>query len=98
MLVRYTSKYGNVKLYSDSLQNLEHRYLIDDNLMDFVLFYKAEEKSADSRFPADSIYIFSPCFYKKLTTFNPNRIRKWTKHVNIFNTDFVVVPVCTGSH
>lgn len=98
VLVRYTSKYGNVQIDSDILQNLEHGYLIDDSLMDFVLFYRAEEKSADSRFSADTTYIFSSCFYKKLTDFDPNRIRNWTKRVNIFNKDLVVIPVCTGSH
>ena len=61
------------------------------------MFYRAEEKSADSRFSADT-NIFSSCFYKKLTDFDPNRIRNWTKRVNIFNKDFVVIPVCTGSH
>ena len=97
VLVRYTSRHGNVELYSDSLQNLEHGYLIDDNLMDFVLFFQAEMKS-NSGIPADSVYVFSACFFQKLTNFNPNRIRSWVKHVNIFNKDFVVIPVCRGSH
>ena len=96
VLVRYTSKFGYVELDSGNLQNLEHGYLIDDNLMDFVLLSKAEEKSAD--FPDNSVYIFSSCFYKKLTDFDPNGIRNWTKRVNIFHKDFVVIPVCTGCH
>ena len=98
VLVTYTSQYGNVQLYSDSLQNLEHGYLIDDNLMDFVLFYKAQEESEKSRVTSDTLYIFSSCFYKGLTHFNPNRIRNWTKRVNIFNKDFLIIPVCTGCH
>ena len=98
VLVKYKSKYGNVQVDSDNLMNLEHGYLIDDNLVDFVLFHKAEEKSTDTTFPANTLFIFSACFYKKLTAFNPNRIRNWTKGVNIFQKDFVVMPVCTGSH
>ena len=45
VLVTYTSQYRNVQLYSDSCQNLEHRFLIDDNLMYFGLFYKAQKES-----------------------------------------------------
>ena len=60
--------------WSDNLQNLEHGYLIDDNLMDFVLLYKAEEKSAAPDFSVNTVYIFSACFYKKLTDFNQNMI------------------------
>ena len=37
------------------------------------------------------------CFYKKLTALDPNQVRNWTKGVNIFQKDFVVMPVCTGS-
>ena len=79
VLVRFKSKYRNVQLDSDNLQNLEYGYLIDDNLMDFVLLYKAEEKSAAPDFSVDTVYIFSACFYKRLTDFNPNRIRNWTR-------------------
>ena len=61
-----------------------------------MLFYKAEERSAYPNFPADLLYIFSSCFYKKLTDFNPNRIRHWTRGVNIFSKEFVIIPVCTG--
>ena len=98
VLTRFKSKYGNVQVDSDNLQNLEQGFLIDDNIIDFVLFYKAEERSAYPNFPADLLYIFSSCFYKKLTDFNPNRIRHWTRGVNIFSKEFVIIPVCTGRH
>ena len=65
VLTRFKSKYGNVQVDSDNLQNLEQGFLIDDNIIDFVLFYKAEERSAYPNFPADLLYIFSSCFYKK---------------------------------
>jgi len=98
VLTRFKSKYGNVQVNSDNLQNLELGFLIDDNIIDFVLFYKAEERSYGENFSADKLYIFSSCFYKKLTDFNPNRIRNWTRGINIFSKEFVVIPVCTGIH
>ena len=64
----------HVQVDSDNLQNLEQGFLIDDNITDFVLFYKAKERSTSPNFPADLAYLFSLCFYKKLTDFNPNRI------------------------
>lgn len=97
VLVKYKSKYGNVQVDSDNLMNLEHGYLIDNNLMHFLLFHKVEGKSTVTTFPANKLFIFSACFYKKLTAFNPNQVRNWTKGVNIFQKDFVIMPVCTGS-
>ena len=37
-------------------------------------------------------------FTKKLASFSPNRIRNWTKGVNIFLKEYVIIPVCTGTH
>ena len=98
ILTMYRSKYGNVQVDSDNLQNLEQGFLIDDNIVDFVFFYKAEEISAAPYISTDTLYIFSSCFHKKLASFNPNRIRNWTKGVNIFLKEYVIIPVCTGTH
>ena len=38
ILTMYRSKYGNVQVPSDNLQNLEQGFLIDDNIDDFVFF------------------------------------------------------------
>ena len=97
VLVTYTSQYGNIQLYSDSLQNLEHGYLIDDNLMDFVLFYKAQEER-ENQWLQLTLCTFLVRAFTKGSHFNPNRIRNWTKRVNIFNKDFLIIPVCTGCH
>ena len=37
-------------------------------------------------------------FAKTLDSFNPNRIRNWTKSANIFWKEYVIIPVCTGTH
>lgn len=54
-------------------------------------------------------YFFNSFFYKKLTLRAPkekndnqtsaaerrfNRVRRWTKKINLFEKDFIVVPIC----
>ena len=43
ILTRYQSKYGNVQVDSDNVQNLEQEFFIDDNFIDFVFFTKLKK-------------------------------------------------------
>ena len=99
ILTRYQSKYGNVQVDSDNVQNLEQGFFIDDNFVGFVFFYKAEEISAAHYISFQQTHcIFSSCFHKKLASFNSNRIQHWTEEANIFLKEYVIIPVCTGTH
>ena len=70
ILTRYQSKYGNVQVDSDNVQNLEQGFFIDDNFVGFVFFYKAEEISAAHYISFQQTHcIFSSCFHKKTCQF-----------------------------
>ena len=57
ILTRYQSKYGNVQVDSDNVQNLEQGFFIDDDFVGFVFFYKAEEISAVHYISTDTLHI-----------------------------------------
>lgn len=49
-----------------------------------------------------SIYAFSSMFYTKLTETKKSQsyelVKKWTKNVNIFEKEFIFIPINIGSH
>ena len=69
---------------SDNLQNLEQGFLIDDDLVDFVFFFKAEEISAAHYISTDTLYIFSSCFHKKTCQFQSKQNTKLDKGCEYF--------------
>lgn len=83
---------------------------LNDVIIDFYLKYihlaLIDEKQRNKS------HIFSQFFYKRLTTLNKEtdnrnqsaaqkrhaRVSGWTKNVNIFEKDFVIVPINEQSH
>lgn len=85
---------------------------LDDSIIDFYAEYlRNEVMSTEQR---DRTHIFSVFFYNVLTSRSARgrhetpgltaaqkrheRVSKWTKDVNIFEKDFLVVPINTRSH
>ena len=89
----------------DDLERLDEGEFLNDNLISFYmrwLEFEAEKvKPAVSR----QIYLFNSFFYERLTSSGPTRrginyeaVRKWTRGVDIFTYDYVVVPVNESAH
>ena len=84
---------------SDNVQKLEQRFFIDDNFSDFVFFFTRLKKLVLPLIFQQTHSTYSAhVFAKTLDSFNPNRIRNWTKSANIFWKEYVIIPVCTGTH
>lgn len=43
-------------------------------------------------------YAFSSFFYPKLMNYNYQMVKRWTKKVDIFSYDIILVPVHLGLH
>ncbi|XP_075446240.1 sentrin-specific protease 7 isoform X3 [Ascaphus truei] len=96
----------------EDLECLEHGEFLNDVIIDFYLKYLLLEKFPKPF--AERSHIFSSFFYKCLTrkdtdTSNSNlsistaqrrhqRVKTWTRHVDIFTKDFIFVPVNENSH
>lgn len=54
------------------------------------------ERSKSPHLP--SVYTFNTFFFPKLRTSGYSAVRRWTKKVDIFSVDIILVPVHLGVH
>uniref|UniRef100_A0A3P8S3Z6 Si:dkey-100n23.3 n=1 Tax=Amphiprion percula TaxID=161767 RepID=A0A3P8S3Z6_AMPPE len=102
---------GGISVTMEDLQCLDSGQYLNDVIIDFYLKYLLQNASAAV---AESIHIFSSFFYKQLTRRDNasegtnsdscqrqrrhQRVKTWTRHVDIFKKDFLFVPVNQEAH
>ena len=100
---------GGIQITTHDYVCLGADIYLNDAIIDFFLKYMhAEMITEEQRLKS---YIFSTFFYKRLTRVTKekdpkltaaqkrhNRVASWTKNVNIFEKDFVIIPINEQSH
>jgi len=100
---------GGLSITSNDYACLNKEIYLNDVIIDFYLKYLYNEVLSPEK--RDRSYIFSQFFYKSLTNMAYNkdeglsaaqkrhaRVANWTKNVDIFKKDFVIVPINQHSH
>ncbi|XP_060240682.1 sentrin-specific protease 6 isoform X1 [Meriones unguiculatus] len=102
---------GGISVTNEDLHCLTEGEFLNDVIIDFYLKYLVLEKLKKEE--ADRIHIFSSFFYKRLNqrerknaeTTNLSiqqkrhgRVKTWTRHVDIFEKDFIFVPLNEAAH
>ncbi|XP_028296460.1 sentrin-specific protease 6 [Gouania willdenowi] len=103
---------GGITVTNEDLHCLNDGEFLNDVIIDFYLKYLVLEKLKKE--DAQRIHIFSSFFYKRLnqrerrnipeTTNLPiqkrkhNRVKTWTRHVDLFQKDFIFVPINESAH
>uniref|UniRef100_A0A8C5EM95 Ubiquitin-like protease family profile domain-containing protein n=1 Tax=Gouania willdenowi TaxID=441366 RepID=A0A8C5EM95_GOUWI len=91
---------GGITVTMEDLQCLDNGQFLNDVIIDFYLKYLLQKASAAV---AERSHIFSSFFYKQLTRRDNRqrrhqRVKTWTRHVDIFKKDFLFVPVNQEAH
>ena len=90
-------------------KTLEQDTYLNDIIIDFYLTYLLHTVlSPEER---KQVHVFSSMFYKRLTSARNNedeglspsqkmhsRVKRWTKNLNLFKKELVIVPICERSH
>ncbi|NXH20681.1 SENP6 protease, partial [Bucco capensis] len=103
---------GGISVTNEDLHCLNEGEFLNDVIIDFYLKYLVLEKLKKE--DADRIHVFSSFFYKRLNqrerrntheTSNLSiqqrrhgRVKTWTRHVDIFEKDFIFVPINEAAH
>ncbi|KAM4558557.1 uncharacterized protein PAE49_013311 isoform 2-T2 [Odontesthes bonariensis] len=102
---------GGITVTMEDLQCLDSGQYLNDVIIDFYLKYLLQNSSAAV---VERTHIFSSFFYKQLTRRDNaseggssdscqrqrrhQRVKTWTRHVDIFKKDFLFVPVNQEAH
>ncbi|XP_010768324.1 sentrin-specific protease 6-like, partial [Notothenia coriiceps] len=101
---------GRISVTKEDLLRLRDGEFLNDVIIDFYLKYLILEGGGSA---CDRSHVFSSFFYKQLSrrraageedAFIPDRDRRhqrvktWTRHVDIFSKDFLFVPVNQEAH
>uniref|UniRef100_A0A8C4W3N1 SUMO specific peptidase 6 n=1 Tax=Gopherus evgoodei TaxID=1825980 RepID=A0A8C4W3N1_9SAUR len=103
---------GGISVTNEDLHCLNEGEFLNDVIIDFYLKYLVLEKLKKE--DADRIHVFSSFFYKRLNqrerrnlheTANLSvqqkrhgRVKTWTRHVDVFEKDFIFVPLNEAAH
>ncbi|XP_060770007.1 sentrin-specific protease 6 isoform X5 [Neoarius graeffei] len=103
---------GGISVTNEDLHCLNNGEFLNDVIIDFYLKYLFMEKLKKE--DAGRSHVFSSFFYKRLnqrerrsapdTTNLPiqkrkhNRVKTWTRHVDLFQKDFIFVPINESAH
>jgi sentrin-specific protease 1 len=69
---------------------------LNDNIINFYMEMIVERSSATDNWP--KVYCMNTFFLPKLSESGYDNIKKWTKNVDIFSYDVIIVPVHLGNH
>lgn len=103
-LLRYKHRYGHIELHKQCLSCLNTGQYLKDNIVQFYLAYLLTERCSDEN--ADRTHIFDTIFYQDIDKVFRDKVdreklqesRKWYRDVNIFNKDFLIIPICKDDH
>lgn len=98
-------KSGGIPVTTEDVACLAEGTYLNDIIIDFYLKYVFESILTPAQ--REKTYIFNSYFYKRLTQkqgtkFSPDQmhglVKKWTRNVDIFEKDFIVIPVNEHCH
>lgn len=90
-------------LEARDLERLDDGEYLNDNLIEFYLKYLKNQLELTAPEMAKKVYFFNTFFFASLTRkgkrgINYDAVQKWTRSIDIFSYDYVVVPICESQH
>ncbi|NWW42236.1 SENP2 protease, partial [Pedionomus torquatus] len=84
-----------LKVTREDIHTLRNQSWLNDQIVNFYMCL-VMERSKKEGYPA--VHAFSTFFYPKLSSGGYRAVARWTKHVDIFKYDIILVPVHQKMH
>jgi len=113
-VVKYISSDGTaIQIKKSDLECLDGENYLNDVVIEFYLHYIVDQilPKAYHRRPTPSVYIFSSFFFEKMLNLKRDpvkdnhylkeryeSVKKWTDNVDIFEYDFLILPIFKDQH
>lgn len=85
-----------LRITRGDLHKLEGLNWLNDSIINFYFAMLADRSEKDEKLP--KVYSFSTFFYERLRTEGYKGVQRWTKRVDVFSKDILLVPVHLGMH
>ena len=102
----YSGHISTVDVSKNDISRLRKGLCLNDALVNFYLRHLEQECIPEKL--KERVFIFSSYFYQKLKQTNAETkddritnymaVSRWTKGVDIFSRDFLIIPICEDSH
>ncbi|KAK9764120.1 hypothetical protein K7432_008646 [Basidiobolus ranarum] len=88
---------------SDDVYRLSEGEFLNDTLVEFYMRYIHNDLSKKNLQLSEKIHFFNPFFYHRLTQKDSTsdvyeRVKKWTSKIDLFEKDFIFVPINENLH
>jgi sentrin-specific protease 1 len=86
----------NISIKRRDIATLKGPEWLNDEIINFYFNLIADRSKKHSNLP--KVHVMSSFFYPSLVANGYGRVKRWTKKVNIFNMDLILLPVHLGIH
>ncbi|RKP05940.1 hypothetical protein THASP1DRAFT_35243 [Thamnocephalis sphaerospora] len=86
----------NITVGDHDIRTLRDRQWLNDEVVNFYVNLLMDRANKEQGRP--SIHCFNTFFYPTLRDSGYQKVRRWTKKVDLFTKDFVIIPIHLGMH
>lgn len=100
-------RFGKKKAEVDALdlERLRENEFLNDNLIGFYIRFLEDHLERNNKEVSNRVYFFNSYFFATLTNLprgkqgiNYEGVQKWTRNVDLFSYDYIVVPINEAAH
>ncbi|EFO98019.1 CRE-ULP-1 protein [Caenorhabditis remanei] len=86
----------DIPICREDLETLSGLHWLNDNVINFYLQMIVDRCQKDQKYP--KIYAFNSFFYTNITTKGYASVKRWTRKIDVFSYDIILIPVHLGVH
>ncbi|XP_063877114.1 uncharacterized protein LOC135109616 isoform X5 [Scylla paramamosain] len=86
----------HIQITRRDIKTLDGLNWLNDEVINFYMNLLMERSQKNDRYPR--VYAFNTFFYPKLSKSGYHSVRRWTKKVDLFSYDMLLVPIHLGMH